>query len=156
MSKRAITAAAAAGALAVAVTGCGQGQFWGPPAPPPPRPSAPFGPGAPAAWSAAAAYLRARPVNVPKGMAAGVLVSSSSHGYACLSGWCHRWNGTAIVAGDRTEQLSSDQGDDGMASLASAGDEIEFPAANLPVDAPSDDGNDAPARVLVYGAVSVP
>jgi hypothetical protein len=89
-------------------------------------------------------------------MTAGVLVSSSSHGYACLSGWCHTWSGTAIVAGDRTEELSSDQGDDGMASLASVGGEIEFPAANLPVDAPSDDGNDTPARVLVYAAVSVP
>jgi hypothetical protein len=155
MSKRAVITAVAAGTLAASLAGCGQGQFYGPPAPPPPRPSAPFGPGAPEAWPAAAAYLKAHPASVPKGMAAGILVASTSHGYACLSGWCHTWSGTVVIAGDRSEPVSSDEGDDGMASLAAPGDEIEFPAADLPVDAPGDDGNDTPAKVLVYGAVAI-
>ena len=93
-------------------------------------------------------------MRVPKGMTAGILVSSVSHGYVCV-GWCHTWSGTVIIAGSRMVAVSSDQGDDGMASLAAPGDEIEFPAANLPVDAPGDDGNDTPAKVLVYGAVAV-
>jgi hypothetical protein len=89
-------------------------------------------------------------------MAAGILVQSSDHGYACLSGWCHTWQGLAVIPGGRTESLSSDQGDDGMASLVSAGDLIEFPAANVPVDAPGDDGENAPAVLLSRAVVSIP
>ena len=151
MSKRAITVAIGAGALAAVVAGCGQGQFWGPPAPPPARHRTPAGP----AWVAETAYLRDHSARVARGMQAGILVRESSPGYVC-AGWCRTWQGTVIIPGGWIEQLSSDQGDDGMAQLAAVGDEIEFPAPDVPVDAPGDDGNDAPARVLVAGAVSVP
>jgi hypothetical protein len=144
-------ACAATLAAAVLLAGCGQGQFWGPPAPPPPRPGVPAGPG----WTAETAYLSAHPLTVPKGMQAGILVRSSSPGYVC-AGWCRTWQGTVVIPGGQAEELSSDQGDDGMASLASPGDLIEFPAANLPVDAPGEDGSDAPAVLLRRAVVSIP
>jgi len=136
---------------AVAVAGCGQGQFWGPPAPPPARAKLMAGP----ACHAEVAYLAAHPARVPAGMQAGILVRSVSPGWASQNLNGGGWTGTVIIPGGWLEQLSSDSGDDGMAQLASVGDEIEFPAPDVPVDAPSDDGNDTPAKVLVYGAVQV-
>jgi len=148
-SRRRVTAAvAAAGSLAVlaGLAGCASSST-----PPPPRPKAVAGP----EWQAETSYFRAHPVRVPSGMLAGILVGESSPGYACLDGWCRTWQGTVVTAGGYVEQLSSDQGDDGMAQLARPGDAIEFPAANVPVDAPSDSGEDTPAGVLVSGAVRV-
>jgi hypothetical protein len=150
-----IRAAVSAAVASAVLAGCGVGQFYGPPAPPPPRPSVPFGAGAPAAWPAAASYLSDHPVHVPKGMRAGVLVQSSSHSYVCM-GWCRTWQGVAVISGGRTVSLSSDQGDNGMASLVAPGDLFEFPAGNLPVDAPGDDGSDAPAVLLARAVVPMP
>ena len=151
MTKRVMTTAIAAGALAAVMTGCGQGQFWGPPTPPPARHRTPAG----TAWAAETAYLAAHPVRPAAGMQAGILVRESSPGYVC-AGWCRTWHGTVVIPGGWIVQVTSDQGDDGMAQLAAVGDEIEFPAPDVPVDAPGDDGNDAPAEVLVAGAVSMP
>jgi hypothetical protein len=144
-----ITAAAAAVAMTALLAACGQGQFWGPPAPPPPRPHAIAGP----EYAAAVAYLKAHPPRSPKGMEAGLLVSESSPGYVC-AGYCHTWHGTVVVPGGWVENLSSRQGDNGMASLARVVDVIAFPAGNVPVDAPGDTGNVTPARVLVAGALA--
>jgi hypothetical protein len=143
-----ITAVAAAAALTGLLAGCAQGTPWGPPAPAPPRPRAIAGP----EYAAAVAYLKAHPARAPKGMQAGVLVSDSAPGYVCL-GYCHTWHGTVVVPGGWVEYLSSDQGDDGMESIAHVGDVIGFPAGNVPVDAPGDDGLPAPAQVLVAGAL---
>jgi hypothetical protein len=88
-------------------------------------------------------------------MELGILVQAHSQGYVCL-GYCHTWSGTAVIKDGRVVHLSSDQGDNGMASLAAPGDLIQFPAGNLPVDTPGDDGNDAPASVVVAQAVYIP
>jgi hypothetical protein len=149
VNRSVINAAAGAAASAVIVSvlaGCATAAI-----PPPPRPKAVAGP----EWQTEVSYFREHPVKVPSGMLAGILVSESSPGYACLDGWCRTWQGTVVTAGGYVEQLSSDQGDDGMAQLAQPGDVIEFPAANVPVDAPSDSGEDTPASVLVSGAVRV-
>jgi len=47
--------------------------------------------------------------------------------------------------------LSSDQGDDGMASPVSPSDLFELPGANVPAGAPGDDGTGAPAILLRRG-----
>ena len=82
-------------------------------------------------------------------MQAGILVRSSSPGRASQNLNGGAWQGTVVVPGGWTEQLSSSEGDDGMASFAQPGDEIEFPAADAPVDAPADDDSGTPA-VLVH------
>jgi hypothetical protein len=143
---------AAAAAAAVLLAGCGVGQFYGPPAPPPPRPRILAGPG----WAPEVAYLKAHPVRVPKGMQVGILVSASSPSAISQNLNGGSWSGVAVVPGGWTVSLSSDEGDNGMGALVSPGDLFEFPAANLPVDAPGDDGNDAPAVLLERAVVSIP
>lgn len=147
--RRYLTIQAGAASLAgLLLAGCAQS------APPiPPRPSAPSGPG----WEAEAAYLAAHPVKTPKGMLAGILVRSSSPGWASQNLNGGAWTGTAVIPGGRTEQLTSDDGDNGMAAYVQPGDLFEFPAANIPVDAPGDDVLDGGvARLLLQAAVSVP
>ena len=89
-------------------------------------------------------------------MQVGILVRSESPGWASQNLNGGVWQGTVVIPGGWSEQLSSDEDDDGMASFAQPGDEIQVPAADLPVDAPSDDGSDPPAVVIARGVVSVP
>ena len=133
------------------VSGCGSlgNQFLGnPAATPPARPSLPAG----QAYAADARYLAAHPQRTRKGMTYGILVRESSPNALSqqLSGGA--WRGVVVIPGGRIEHLSSDEGDNGMATLASPGDLIAFPVGG-PVDAPGDDGDGTPARVILAGAV---
>ena len=151
MRYRLMLTVAAVVAAALLISGCGSlgNQFLGNPgATPPARPSHPAG----QAYAAAARYLAAHPQRTRKGMTYGILVRSSSPGWASQQLNGGAWQGLAVVPGGRIEHLSSDPGDNGMASLASPGDLIAFPAGG-PVDAPSDDGDGTPARVILAGAV---
>jgi hypothetical protein len=143
--RRAIAASVAC--LAALLAGCS----LNPPGPPrpPPRAAVPAG----QVYARFSSVLAAHPQRARAGMAYGILVRSSSHGYVCLSGYCHTWQGTVVVPGGWIERLSSDGGDDGMAQLVSPGDLFWFPAGG-PVDAPADDGGTLPVEVIIAGAVS--
>lgn len=146
MRARVLAPVAAALAGGMLVAGCASAA-----PPPPPRPRVAIGP----AWQGAVTYLRTHPHRAPAGMTIGVLVQASDPGYVCF-GYCHTWQGIAVVAGGWAVNLSSDQGDAGMAPLVSVGDEIEFPAGNVPVDAPVDDGNYPPGQLIERAVVAVP
>lgn len=121
--------------------------------PTPPRPSVTAGPG----WAAETAYLAAHPVTTPAGMIAGILVSATSPGWASQNLNGGAWTGIVVIAGGRTEQLTSDDGDNGMASYVQPGDLFQFPTANVPVDAPGDEVVDGSvATLLVRGVVTRP
>lgn len=138
-----------AGALLLAILVVGVNQFF-PTAPalPPARRSYPAG----QAYAADARYLAAHPQRTRKGMTYGILIRESSPSWASLQLNGGAWRGTVAIPGARIEYLSSDAGDNGMAALASPGDLIAFPAGG-PVDAPDDDGDGTPARVILAGAV---
>ncbi len=138
-------------AAVLLISGCGSlgNQFLGnPDATPPARPSLPAG----QAYAAATRYLATHPQRTRKGITYGILVRGSSPGWASQQLDGGAWQGTVIIPGGRIEHLSSDEGDNGMAALASPGDLIAFPAGG-PVDAPDDDGDGTPARVILAGAV---
>ena len=123
-----IKMSAAAPATAALLSGCGSvmNQFFGnPAAPPPSRPRVPAGPGR----AAEVAYLKVDPVRAAKGMQAGILVRSLSPGTLSQQLNGGAWPGAAVNPGGWTVNLSSDQGDDGMASLVSPGDLFELPGA---------------------------
>ena len=155
MNTSKIKMSAAAPATAALLGGCGSvmNQFFAnPEAPPPSRPRVPAGPG----WAAEVAYLKVHPVRAAKGMQAGILVRSSSPGTVSQQLNGVAWSGAAVNSGGWTVNLSSDQGDHGMASLVLPGDLFELPGANVPAGAPGDDGTGALAILLRRGAVNVP
>lgn len=117
------------------------------PAVPPARASYPAG----QEYAATTRWLAKHPQHPRKGMTYGILVRSASPGWASQQLNGGAWHGTVLIPGGRIERLASDDGDNGMAGLASVGDLIVFPAGG-PVDAPSDGGGGTPARVLVTGA----
>jgi hypothetical protein len=140
---------------ALALAGCSASWWTSGPKPPPlpPRARVAAGPG----YAAATAYLDTHRVKVPKGMQAGILVTSDSPGWASVNLNGGAWSGVVVIAGGWTETLSSDEGDGGMATFAQPGDLLEFPAGNIPVDAPGDDViNGQVAKILARGVVTVP
>jgi hypothetical protein len=153
MTRRQFTATAYLAATAL-LAGCGSigNQFLGnPDATPPARAHVAAGPG----WSAATAYLKDHPAPAPKGMQAGILVQVAKQSVFCALNGC-TWSGIVVIPGAQTVALSSDSGDNGMASFVSPGDLIEFPARDEPVDAPGDDGSDPPAKLLQRAVVAIP
>lgn len=150
---RNLAAAVIVALCALLLAGCG--SFLGPsdPPPPPPRPTLAAGP----AWAPAAAYLKAHPVKPAKGMQVGILVRSTSPGWASQNLNGGAWSGTAVIPGGRAVQLSSDAGDNGMAAYVHVGDLFEFPKPNIPVDAPGDSVTDGRmAKLLEQAVVNVP
>jgi hypothetical protein len=145
-----LAAVGAVVAVVLLLAGC---NLNGPPKPPPPpRPAVSAGPG----WAAVTAYLAAHPVRPPNGMMAGILVRYTSPSWAGQNLDGDAWTGTVVIPGGRTVQLTSYDGDSGMSSYVQPGDLFEFPAGNIPVDAPGDDVIDGGvAKLLLRAAVDV-
>jgi hypothetical protein len=150
---RALALAAPAIAVVMALAGCASLLHPAGPPPPPPRPTVAAGPG----YSAEMMYLAAHKIKPPKGMQVGILVSSSSPGWASQNLNGGNWTGVAVIPGGFTVELASDAGDSGMAGYIHPGDLFEFPAGDIPVDAPGDSViNGGMARLLTRAVVTIP
>lgn len=150
---RLLAAAAAAVLVMMTLAGCASIMHPAGAPPPPLRPTVAAGPG----YSSEMTYLADHKVKVPKGMQVGILVSSSNPDWASQNLNGGNWAGVAVIPGGFTVELASDAGDDGMASYIRLGDLFEFPAGDIPVDAPGDSViNGGVARLLVRAVVSVP
>jgi hypothetical protein len=100
-------------------------------------------------WRAVMAYLHTHPVHLAQGRTAGILVSTAISSYACLNGTCRTWSGTVVERNGQTVQVSSQDGDSGMAIVLYPGDYFAFWPGDGTVDQPGD------VWVIRHGAVPV-